>query len=103
MEPCFFGSPSHQLYAVLPEPVRTPTAVLVFCPPFAEEMVTTYARFANWGKQLEVQGIPVVRFHPFGTGESGGSFCDYTIASAVSDSCTAADLAQTRVSSARVG
>jgi pimeloyl-ACP methyl ester carboxylesterase len=103
MEACYFGADSHRLYGVVPEAVDSAPTALVFCPPFAEEMVTTYARFASWGKQLEAEGIPVVRFHPFGTGESGGSFGDFTLASAVSDACSAAELARDRVSPARLG
>jgi pimeloyl-ACP methyl ester carboxylesterase len=103
MEACYFGTESHRLYGVVPEAVDSAPTALVFCPPFAEEMVTTYARFASWGKHLEAEGFPVVRFHPFGTGESGGSFGDFTLASAVDDACNAAELARQRVSPARLG
>lgn len=103
MEACYFGTDSHRLYGVVPEAKDAAPTALVFCPPFAEEMVTTYARFATWGKQLEAAGISVVRFHPFGTGESGGSFGDFSLTSAVSDACGAAELARNRVSPARLG
>jgi hypothetical protein len=103
MEACYFGTDSHRLYGVVPEAADSAPTALVFCPPFAEEMVTTYARFASWGKHLEAEGIPVVRFHPFGTGESGGSFGDFTLASAVGDACSATELARHRVSPARLG
>jgi pimeloyl-ACP methyl ester carboxylesterase len=103
MEACYFGTDSHRLYGVVPDAADSAQTALVFCPPFAEEMVTTYARFASWGKQLEAEGIPVVRFHPFGTGESGGSFGDFTLTSAVSDACCAAELARHRVSPSRLG
>ena len=103
MEACYFGTDSHRLYGVVPEAVDSASTALVFCPPFAEEMVTTYARFATWAKQLEAAGIPVVRFHPFGTGESGGSFGDFTLTSGVSDACGAAELARRRISPNRLG
>lgn len=103
MEACYFGPAAHRLYGVVPEAVDSAPTALVFCPPFAEEMVTTYARFASWSKQLEAEGIPVVRFHPFGTGESGGSFGDFSLTSAVSDACSAAELARNRVSPTRLG
>ena len=102
MEACYFGTDSHRLYGVVPEPAHGDTA-LVFCPPFAEEMVTTYARFATWGKQLESEGISTVRFHPYGTGESGGAFGDFTLSTAVSDTCSAAELARQRLTPARLG
>jgi uncharacterized protein len=103
MEACYFGSDSHRLYGVVHETVERPQTGLIFCPPFAEEMVTTYARFAVWSKQLEVDGIPVVRFHPYGTGESGGSFRDFTLTSAVNDAGVAAELARQRLKVARLG
>jgi pimeloyl-ACP methyl ester carboxylesterase len=103
MEACYFGTESHRLYGVIPEATKSASTTLVFCPPFGEEMVTTYARFATWGKQLGAEGVPVVRFHPFGTGESGGTFGDFTLSSAVSDACSAVDLARQRVSSVHLG
>lgn len=103
MEACYFGTESHRLYGVVPEQAKSASTALVFCPPFAEEMVTTYARFASWSKQLGGEGVPVVRFHPFGTGESGGSFGDFTLSSAVNDACSAVELARQRVESARLG
>ena len=103
MEACYFGTDSHRLYGVVPETSGTASTGLIFCPPFAEEMVTTYARFATWGKQLGAEGISVLRFHPFGTGESGGSFGDFALSSAVSDISSAAELARQRLSPARLG
>ena len=103
MEACYFGTESHRLYGVVPEAAKSAATTLVFCPPFGEEMVTTYARFSTWGKQLGAEGVPVVRFHPFGTGESGGTFGDFTLSSAVSDACSAVDLARKRVASSRLG
>jgi pimeloyl-ACP methyl ester carboxylesterase len=103
MEACYFGTESHRLYGVVPEAGGCVPTALVFCPPFAEEMVTTYARFATWGKQLGAEGIPLVRFHPFGTGESGGAFGDFNLTSAVGDACSAAELARQRLSPTRLG
>ncbi|HEY7616796.1 MAG TPA: alpha/beta hydrolase [Terriglobales bacterium] len=103
METCFFGTDSHRLYGVVHGGAKSAPTTLVFCPPFAEEMVTTYARLARWSKQLEAEGISVVRFHPFGTGESGGTFREFTLQSAVSDACTALEFARQRLRSARLG
>jgi pimeloyl-ACP methyl ester carboxylesterase len=66
-------------------------------------MVTTYARFATWGKQLQSDGIVALRFHPFGTGESGGSLGDFTLSSAACDARSAAELARQRFAPARLG
>jgi uncharacterized protein len=103
MEACYFGTDEHQLYGVVHDDVDAASTALVVCPPFAEEMVTTYARFARWSKQLAKEGVPVVRFHPFGTGESGGSFREFTLESAVSDMTAAGELARKRLSPKRLG
>ena len=103
MDACYFGTESHRLYGVVPQAEDSAPTALVFCPPFAEEMVTTYARFATWGKQLQAEGIVALRFHPFGTGESGGTFGDFTLSSAVSDARSAAELARQRLAPARLG
>jgi len=85
----YFGKPSRRLFGVLDAPPHGARAGLVFCPPFGEEMITTYARLARWSKQLAASGIAVLRFHPFGTGESGGSFADFNVEGAVQDTVTA--------------
>lgn len=85
----YFGRPDRQLFGVFDGPSRGARAGLVFCPPFGEEMVTTYARLARWSKQLAGSGIAVLRFHPFGTGESGGSFADFNVEGALQDTVTA--------------
>lgn len=103
MEACYFGTESHRLYGVVPQAEDSASIALVFCPPFAEEMVTTYARFATWGKELSAEGIVALWFHPFGTGESGGSFGDFTLSSAASDARSAAELARQRLAPARLG
>lgn len=85
----YFGELSRRLFGVLDGPSHGARAGLVFCPPFGEEMITTYARMARWSKQLADKGIAVLRFHPFGTGESGGSFADFNVEGAIQDTVTA--------------
>lgn len=85
----YFGDPSRRLFgAIEGEPGQAQSGI-VFCPPCAEEMITTYARLARWSKQLASGGFAVMRFHPFGTGESGGSFVDFSLEGAVQDTVTA--------------
>ena len=85
----YFGERRRRLFGVLDGPSHGARAGLVFCPPFGEEMVTTYARLARWSKQLADSGIAVLRFHPFGTGESDGSFADFNVESVLQDTATA--------------
>jgi exosortase A-associated hydrolase 2 len=87
MEHFFFGQESHQLFGVLVRPAGRARTGLVFCPPFGEEMVSTYARFARWSKELADRGFAVLRYHPRGTGESHASL--FTLDSAAQDAATA--------------
>jgi alpha/beta superfamily hydrolase len=103
MQVCYFGTDSHRLYGVIHNGVDYAKTALVLCAPFGEEMVATYARFANWSKQLAEQGIPILRFHFYGTGESGGGSVDFTLESAIDDACTAFEFARKRTAPLRLG
>jgi exosortase A-associated hydrolase 2 len=85
----YFGDRGRRLFGILEAPPQGARAGLVFCPPFGDEMLTTYARLARWSKQLANSGIAVLRFHPYGTGESGGSFADFHVEGALQDTATA--------------
>jgi exosortase A-associated hydrolase 2 len=89
MEQFFFGDNSHRLFGVLNKPSGRAHTGLVICPPFGEEMVSTYARFARWSKELADRGFAVMRYHALGTGESDGKSTDFTVASAAQDAATA--------------
>lgn len=89
MEQFFFGDDSRRLFGVLSEPAGRAHTGLVICPPFGEEMVSTYARFARWSKQLADRGFAVMRYHARGTGESDGTSTDFTVATAAQDAAAA--------------
>lgn len=89
MEAFYFGKQSRQLFGTLEKPSDKARFGLVFCPPFGEEMVVTYARLAMLSKRLAKEGYAVLRYHPFGTGESGGSFADFTVTGALQDALEA--------------
>jgi exosortase A-associated hydrolase 2 len=103
VETFHFGQPSRRLFGVLDGPTRDAHAGLVFCPPFGDEMVSTYAALAVWGKELAKKGFAVLRFHPFGTGESDGCFADFTLQGALSDVSTAMSHLRARTGLKRVG
>ena len=103
MQVCYFGTDSHRLYGVFHNGVDSVQTALVLCPPFAEEMVATYARFANWSKRLAEKGIAVLRFHFYGTGESGGASTDFTLETAIDDACSAFEFARERIAPVRLG
>jgi len=102
MEVFYFGQPSRRLFGVLEKPQKAVEAGIVFCPPCGEEMTSTYARLARWSKELANQ-FAVMRFHPFGTCESGGTFQDFTYAGAVEDTATAVAYLRERTGVKRVG
>jgi exosortase A-associated hydrolase 2 len=103
VETFYFGQPSRRLFGALDGPTQDARAGLVFCPPFGDEMVSTYAALAVWGKELAKKGFAVLRFHPFGTGESDGSFADFTLQGALSDVSTAVNYLRARTGLKRVG
>jgi uncharacterized protein len=90
VETFFFGDESRRLFGALTRPVDTIRAGVVFCPPFGDEMVCTYSRLAQWGKELAEEGFAMLRYHPFGTGESDGDCADFTLQGASDDTLTAA-------------
>jgi alpha/beta superfamily hydrolase len=103
MQVSYFGTDSHRLYGVFHNGVDSAQTALVLCPPFAEELVATYARFANWSKRLAEKGIAVLRFHFYGTGESGGASADFSLEMAIYDACTALEFARERIAPVRLG
>ncbi|HVN17607.1 MAG TPA: alpha/beta hydrolase [Dongiaceae bacterium] len=102
MKVLYFGELSRRLFGILDAPANA-SAGIVFCPPFGEEMMTTYARLACWGKQLADMGIAVLRFHPYGTGESGGHFSDFSVEGALQDTATAINYMRDRIGAKPLG
>ncbi len=103
MEAFYLGQFPRRLFAVLHLPEHTAETGLVFCPPFGEEMAATYERFARWGKELADRGFAVLRYHPYGTGESDGSFSDFTLKSAFADVAATVECLRERARVKRVG
>jgi len=103
MEALYFGPPSRRLFGVLDAPARNARIGVLFCPPFGDEMASTYAALARWGKQLAKAGAAVLRFHPYGTGESDGTFTDFNLLGAISDISVAANFLRARTGLLSVG
>lgn len=103
MDVFYRGEYLHRIFCAAHVPPREAKAGLVFCPPFGQEMGTTYCRFAQWGKELEEQGFAVLRFHPRGSGESDGSTGSFTLESACADAVSAAECLRERARIKRVG
>ena len=99
----YFGQESPQIFGVLHQGDSTPPASLVFCPPFCQEMVTTYSRLAKLSKLLAANEIGVMRFHPSGTGESEGKTSDFTLNSVLEETQWARRIAEERLQAPRLG
>jgi alpha/beta superfamily hydrolase len=102
MEVFYFGQSSRRLFGVLDMPEKNVQAGIVFCPPCGEEMTSTYARLARWSKELASR-FAVMRFHPFGTCESDGTFQDFTYEGALQDTATAVSYLKERTGIKDVG
>lgn len=103
LEIAYHGVSPQRIYSAFHRAPETKRTTLIVCPPFGQEMVTTYARLARVSKQLAMQGVSVLRYHPFGTGESDGTYADVTLESAVRDAVEAQGLARERVAGGRLG
>lgn len=99
----YFGSESTRLFGVLHHTGHPSPTGLVFCPPFCQEMVTTYSRLARLSKQLAANEIGVMRFHPSGTGESDGLTSEFTLDSVLRETVMARRAAEERLKTKRLG
>ncbi len=99
----YFGEDSRRLFGVLGRPSSEAHTGVVFCPPFGDEMICTYARFARWAKELAEEGFAVLRYHPFGTGESDGTCGQFTPRGAAEDAVTAVQWLRGTAKVERVG
>ena len=67
-------------------------AGLVLCPPFAVEQVGASLLQVETARVLAANGLPVLRFHYRGSGDSDGEFEEVTLSGHVSDALRAVDL-----------
>jgi len=78
MNPHFFGDSNAPLYGVHHPPRRCPEShgAVVLCPPLGHEYVRTHWMLRLLASQMARDGVHVLRFDYFGTGDSGGSSDD---------------------------
>jgi exosortase A-associated hydrolase 2 len=84
-EPVILAGESPGLFGVLHRPEGNPTLALVFCPPFAEEKKGAHRLLVETARALADHGVAVLRFDYRGTGDSEGSFAEFTLAGAEED------------------
>jgi exosortase A-associated hydrolase 2 len=106
MEKTFFFKNNAQanLFGVLhyPEHHAHDTG-LVMCAPFAEEKHESYRLFVNCARFLAKQGLFILRFDYYGTGDSEGEWQDATVNSWLSDIKSAIQFLNNEISNIKVG
>jgi alpha/beta superfamily hydrolase len=66
-------------------------------------MNSTYGALAHFAKELAEQGFAVLRYHPYGTGDSDGSLAEFSLQSACADAATAAQCLRERTAVQSMG
>jgi len=103
-EPFFFESHERPLYAVYHDARRrrpgAPVAVVVSS--LGVEPLVNYRNRVLSARGLAEIGIPVLRYHPRGHGDSAGDWAEVTHSSLIEDARVAARLARERSGSERV-
>lgn len=102
MNAFYFASNGVRLFGILHRP-PSPRLALIFCNPYGGEMVCGYGRFARWAKELEQDGIAVLRFHYRGTGESAGSSGEFDFEAACTDTEAAVTWMREHLGGGQVG
>lgn len=101
-QPFFFAGRNTPLYAVL-HPAEAPRdTVLVHVHSLGVEHMTNYRNAVNLARAAAAAGIPVLRWHARGHGDSGGDFADVTLDTLAEDATAAANVACQRTGATRV-
>ena len=87
-EPLFFGK-DNRMYGVLHCPsgsgLGRKKRGIIFCSSFGDEFMKTYGQMVSWARELSSLGYFVLRFHYYGTGDSGGDYSQVTLTGMASD------------------
>lgn len=102
--PLHFESGDRPLYAVFHAAQRPRPAapVLVQCHSVGVEQLTNYRNEVLLARAAAAAGIPVLRYHARGHGDSAGDFSDVTVERLIEDAQAAADEARSRSGAGRV-
>lgn len=98
--PFFFPSGEHSLFGVLHQPATASNqSAFVFCHPFGEEKLWAHRVYVSFARALAAAGHPVLRFDYMGNGDSGGTFSQSSLRTAVADVHAATDEIRRRTGS----
>jgi alpha/beta superfamily hydrolase len=87
--PALLDSGEHALYSVLHTASASCPVVVVHCHSVGVEQLTLYRAEVDAARAVAAAGIPVLRFHARGHGDSTGDFADVTVSSLVEDALAA--------------
>jgi exosortase A-associated hydrolase 2 len=96
--PLYLESGKRRLFGIFhaPHPARRPRGSFIYLPPFAEEMNLARRMAALQARALAAEGVGVLLLDLFGTGDSGGDFCDARWELWIDDILTATDWLEDR-------
>jgi pimeloyl-ACP methyl ester carboxylesterase len=102
--PFFFESHDRPLYAVYhaPRVARADAPALVHCHSLGVEQVTVYRAEVLMARSAAALGVPVLRYHSRGHGDSAGDFADVTLERLAEDAAAAAAEVRRRSGAGRV-
>ncbi len=92
-----FAGPTAELFGSVHLPAGEPVQRgVVLCYPFGEERLWVHRIYATFSRRLAAAGVAVIRFDYAGNGDSGGTFSDSTLETAVADASAAVDCLRER-------
>lgn len=96
-QPLLLDTRGRRLFAVLHATLEPPRAGVLICPPILHEHSRSYRLFALLGDALATQGVAVLRFDYFGTGDSAGADNAFSLADASVDAAVALNALRDRI------
>ncbi|GAB2555358.1 hypothetical protein GCM10027065_27580 [Rhodanobacter koreensis] len=92
--PCHFGS-NDELFGIYHPAAAPATKAVLLCPPFGQDLVRSHRLYRQLAHALVAEGVAVLRFDYYGSGDSAGSSADVDWTRCVDDTLAAADQLRT--------
>ncbi|OOG50993.1 hypothetical protein B0E50_02090 [Rhodanobacter sp. C01] len=87
--PCHFGA-SGELFGIYHPAPASPSKAVLLCPPFGQDLVRSHRLYRQLAHALVAQGIAVLRFDYYGSGDSAGKSMDVDWTRCIDDTLAAA-------------
>ncbi|WP_233842637.1 alpha/beta fold hydrolase [Dyella sp. 2HG41-7] len=99
--PFFFG-PERALFGLFHASGATARKAVLLCPPFGQDQIRCHRLYRQLAQALATEGIAVLRFDYYGTGDSAGDSVDMDWQRCLADTVVAADELRARSGADRV-